>query len=375
MFACKFAIQLKGKMKTNRIRIGIIGLNPDSHWASKSHIPALKFLGDDFEILGVANTTYQSAERASEAFQIPYAFENAEALINSPEIDLVIVTVKVPYHFELVKAALESGKHVYCEHPLGNGLEETRLLAEIAAKQSVVAVVGTQMVVAPEILYLQQIIKDGYVGKVLSTTLIGSGGNWGKETVADLSYLSDKANGATMLTIPLAHTLAGVTSVLGSFSELSSKMISNFDTVKVLETGEVKSKTAEDQIMVIGTLENGAAISVHYRGGVSRGTNLLWEINGTEGDIQVRGDLGHGQLMPLSIFGAKGIEKELQLMKVPAEIMNNFPEDPIVGNVARIYKLLAGDIKNNTREAPSFDNAVQLFELLNTIELSATKFD
>lgn len=374
LYPRKFAIQTKReKMKTNGIRVGFIGLNPDSHWASKSHVPALKFLAEDFEIVGVANTTYESAKRSSEAFQIPHAFHNAEALIKSPEIDLVIVTVKVPHHFELVKTALEAGKHVYCEHPLGNGLEETRLLAEMAAKKDVVAVVGTQMVVAPEILYLQQLIKDGYIGKVLSTTLIGSGGNWRNETAADLSYLYDKANGATMLTIPLAHTLAGVTSVLGSFSELSSKMTSNFTRVKVLETGEVKSKTAEDQIMVIGTLTNGIAISVHYRGGVSRGTNLLWEINGTEGDIQVRGDLGHGQLVPLSIFAARGIEKELQLLKVPVEFSNDFPENPMVGNVARIYKLLADDIRFNTRNAPSFNDAVQLYELLNNIELSAKK--
>jgi predicted dehydrogenase len=358
-------------MKTNGIRVGFIGLNPDSHWASKSHVPALKFLAEDFEIVGVANTNYESAKRSCEAFQIPYAFHNAEALINSPEIDLIIVTVKVPHHFALVKAALESGKHVYCEHPLGNGLEETRLLAEVAARKDVVAVVGTQMVVAPEILYLQQLIKDGYVGKVLSTTLIGSGGSWRNETVGDLYYLYDKANGATMLTIPLAHTLAGVTRVLGSFSELSSRMTSNFTLVKVLETGEVKSKTAEDQIMVIGTLTNGIPISVHYRGGISRGTNLLWEINGTEGDIQVRGGSGHGQLAPLSIFGARGIEKELQLLKVPVEFSNNLPEDPLVGNVARIYKLLADDIRIHTRNAPSFNDAVQLYKLLNNIETSA----
>ena len=51
-----------------------------------------------------------------------------------------------------------------------------------------------------------------------------------------------------------------------------------------------KPKNAEDQILVIGQLESGAAASVHYRGGLSRGTNLLWEINGTEGDIQVTAD-------------------------------------------------------------------------------------
>jgi len=48
--------------------------------------------------------------------------------------------------------------------------------------------------------------------------------------------------------------------------------------------------------MVIGTLKSGAAISIHYRGGMSKGTNFLWEINGTEGDIQVTGNIGHGQL-------------------------------------------------------------------------------
>ena len=49
--------------------------------------------------------------------------------MESPEVDLVVVTVKVPHHRELVPSALEAGKHVYCEWPLGNGLAEARKLA------------------------------------------------------------------------------------------------------------------------------------------------------------------------------------------------------------------------------------------------------
>src|SRR5207253_4259258 len=52
-------------------------------------------------------------------------------------------------------------------------------------------------------------------------------------------------------------------------------------------TGERKPMTADDQVCVSGLLESGAALSIHYRGGRSRGTNLLWEINGTEGDLQL----------------------------------------------------------------------------------------
>ena len=56
---------------------------------------------------------------------------------------------------------------------------------------------------------------------------------------------------------------------------------------------------------------SGAALSIHYRGGISRGTNLLWEINGTEVDIQVTSDMGHAQLVQLAVRGACGEEAEL----------------------------------------------------------------
>lgn len=358
-------------MKTEKIKVGIIGLNPHSQWASKSHLPALSHLSDTFEIIGVANSTHKSAIKAANAFQIPIAYENADALISSADIELVVITVKVPYHYDLVKAALEAGKHVYCEHPLGNGLAETKQLAAIAARKNVVAAVGTQMVVSPEVIYLEQLIKDGYVGRVLSTTLIGSGGPWSDEAIAADYYLYDKANGATMLTIPLGHTLAGITKVLGGFHTLTSKMINNFTTVKLTDTGETKYKTTEDQIMVIGQLKNGAAISIHYRGGVSRGTNLLWEINGTEGDIQVTGPLGHGQFVPLTIRGAKGKDEELQTLLIPNEMVEGLPDNPVIRNVAQVYKRIAADIRNETKTAPSFEDAVVLGKLINEIEQSS----
>lgn len=58
---------------------------------------------------------------------------------------------------------------------------------------------------AVEVDYLRELIAGGYVGKVLSTTLIGSGGNWSEETEADLAYLFDAKSGASMQSIPLAQ--------------------------------------------------------------------------------------------------------------------------------------------------------------------------
>ncbi|TVM30594.1 Gfo/Idh/MocA family protein [Oceanidesulfovibrio marinus] len=360
-------------MNKKRISVGFIGLNPDSHWASMAHMPALKSLPDDFEVVGVANSTPESAQQTAKAFNLPHAFATPHDLVSSDAIDLVVVTVKVPYHYELVTAALNAGKNVHCEWPLGNGLAEARKLTKLAKEKGVVATVGNQMRVAPEVQHLRRLIADGYVGEVLSTSLIGDGGNWGAETIADLAYLFDKSNGATMLTIPFGHTMAGLKEVLGDFAEVSGRMLKRRDVVHITDTGETVPTTAEDQIMVHGVLQSGAAFSAHYRGGLSRGTNFLWEINGTEGDIQVTGDIGHGQMTQLSILGARGEDTEMKPLTPPAEMYNGLPESVIPRNVACVYARIANDIRNGTRETPSFEDALKLHELLDAIEQSSKR--
>jgi predicted dehydrogenase len=117
-----------------------------------------------------------SAEKARAAAGLPRAFTNVAEMVSAPEVDIVSVTVKVPHHLEIVRAALNAGKHVYCEWPLGNGLAEAEELAVLATSKKVLGVVGTQACVAPEIQHLKQLIADGFVGEVLSTTLIARGG-------------------------------------------------------------------------------------------------------------------------------------------------------------------------------------------------------
>src|SRR5216683_2919049 len=111
-------------MTGQRFKVGIVGLQPGRSWAARAHVPALRALSESYEIAGVANTSRASAEKAAAETGLPRAFANVAEMIAEPEIDIVVVTVKVPHHLELVKAAFDAGKHVYCEWPLGNGLAE-----------------------------------------------------------------------------------------------------------------------------------------------------------------------------------------------------------------------------------------------------------
>jgi predicted dehydrogenase len=91
----------------------------------------------------------------------------------------------------------------------------------------------------------------------------------------------------------IAHvpTLAGVDGYeLRALSTSSATMAVRRPRVRHSTTGEIASKTAEDQVAVIGVLEGGAVAAVHVRGGTSRATDFHWEINGTDGDLVVKID-------------------------------------------------------------------------------------
>src|SRR5438046_10264178 len=145
----------------------------------QAHIPALKSPSDDFEITALSTSRRESADAAGKLFGVPLAFDNHHDLVNSDAVDVVAVTVKVPYHFALATAALEAGKAVYCEWPLGNGLHEAETLAALAKNRGVFAVVGLQARSAPPVAYVRDLVRQGYVGEVLSTTLIAPGMAWG----------------------------------------------------------------------------------------------------------------------------------------------------------------------------------------------------
>jgi predicted dehydrogenase len=100
----------------------------------------------------------------------PVAFDNHQELVNSPAVDVVAVTVtrERPYHLELATAAIDAGKAVYCEWPLGNGLKEAETLAALAKEQGVLAVAGLQARAAPSVAYVHDLIEQGFVGEGIS---------------------------------------------------------------------------------------------------------------------------------------------------------------------------------------------------------------
>lgn len=318
-----------------------------------------------------ANTSLASGQAAAQACGIPHAFAGVDALVASDQIDIVAVTVKVPHHLDIVSRALRAGKHVYCEWPLGNGLAEAVELAALARESDRLCVIGTQARVAPEMEHMRQLVAGGYVGQVLSSTLVGSGVVWGPVIDPPNAYTMDAANGATMLSIPFGHTMATVCDVLGEVTEVSARLEQRRSRAELAGTGRTVPIRAPDQVLVHALFASGVPLSAHYRGGLPRGTGLLWEINGTEGDLQPTAAHGQSQLVRLALAGARGDEREPAPIAVPEAATAGWPDDPVPGNVARVWARMAADLRHGTRTAPDFEDALRLHRLLDAIGKAA----
>ena len=169
----------------DKIRLGIIGANVRAHWAPRSHLPAI-LASPDYELTAVCTTKPESAEESRRKYGARLAFHDYREMVASPEVDAVAVVVRVPSHYEPTKAALEAGKHVYTEWPLGRTTGEAEQLAALAKARGVQTAVGLQSRVNPALMYMKELIETGYVGEVMSchVSFVGASGfSMGKDRV------------------------------------------------------------------------------------------------------------------------------------------------------------------------------------------------
>jgi predicted dehydrogenase len=359
-------------MTAAKIRVGIIGASPSRGWAKTAHLPALRAL-DEYEITAVAASREESAREVAAELGIGHALTDPRRLAELPDVDLVAVTVRVPAHDELVRAALDAGKHVYCEWPLARTTEEADGLARLAREVGVHHVIGLQARESPALTYARELIAGGYVGRVTSVTAyaaLSAGAD--ARTPAALAYTKDAANGAGPLEVMGGHTLDAVEHLVGAISEVSAVLSLQRPRHTVTETGETVHADTPDHVLVSGLLRDGGVVSANLHTGQVTNPRCQIEIAGTDGDLVLAGPVGGVQLTELTLSGGQGAGSAQEELAVP-EGHRTAPDGlpvPAV-NVAQVYLRLAGDLRTGGHATADFDEAVRVHALLDAIRESA----
>ena len=122
---------------------------------------------DSLRLVAVCDLIRERAEKAKEEYGVPKIYDTMEELFADPEIDIVLNLTRPYQHYEVSKAALLAGKHVYSEKPLGADLEEGKELVELAKQKGLVIGGAPDTFMGAGIQTCRKLIDSGLIGEVI----------------------------------------------------------------------------------------------------------------------------------------------------------------------------------------------------------------
>src|SRR5215470_3408306 len=326
-----------------KIRLGLIGASVTGTWSARSHLPAVR-ASADVALTAVCTTKADSAEKARQAYGARLAFDDWRKMITSPEIDAVAVVVRVPSHYPPAKAALEAGKHVYCEWPLGRTTVEAVELAGLAKTNGLVTAVGLQARVNPALMHLKELVAAGFVGEVMAVhvSLLREGV---LSRPSHRTWQRDAELGANTLTIANGHTVDAMRFVTGDFRRLSGVVATRARQWLDTGTNTLLDVTSPDNVLTSGRLMNDAVVSVHVGAIPFAGSGYRMEIYGRDGTLVATGE-DSPQLSEVLLHEAKS-GNTLAQMPVPQRFTLTASGTPSgeALNVGQMYTLFARAIR------------------------------
>ena len=348
------------------LRVGLIGAG--GRWGPAAHVPALKGVPET-ELYAVCTAHAGTAHAAAAKFGIERAYGSDKALHADSAVEAVAVAVRVPAHYELTKKSIEAGKHVFCEWPLGANTEEAEELAALAHRRNVRTMVGLQRRQSAPYLYMRELVRQGYVGKVLAVnmTLMGSGV---LTRTSDRTWQRDVKLGANPLTITFGHVFDAMCMVAGELTELSAIVSTQVPQWFETDTKKYVDVTAPDNVLVQGRFENGAVANAYVGVHPYHGSGHRLEIYGSDGTLAMIGGGQSGEELQRRIVGGHKDDKSLQELPVP-ERFTWVPDAVRNGgpayDVGQMWVKFAEAIRTGAEIEPDFDHAVRRHRSLDAI--------
>ena len=146
----------------DRIRTAVIGTG----FMGRVHLEALRRI-ENVDVVEIAATSAQKAKAAAAGFNVLNATGDWREVINDPSIDAVHVATPNASHYEITKAALESGKHVLCEKPLAMSVAEAQELTDLAAARKLRGGLNHNLRYYPMVQQMRSMREAGDFGEIL----------------------------------------------------------------------------------------------------------------------------------------------------------------------------------------------------------------
>jgi predicted dehydrogenase len=383
-------------MSKQTLRVGMIGyaFMGAAHSQGWRNAPRFFDLPSRIELTAVAGRNADAVAAAADQYGFAGTETDWRVLLERDDIDLIDICTPGNLHAEIAIAALRAGKHVLCEKPLANTVEEAERMAAAAREArsgGVYAMCGFTYRRTPALAYAKQLIDDGRIGTIrhvrgqylqdwlhdadapmtwrLDKSTSGSGalGDIGAHLIDTTQWLTGQSiSGVSALleTFVTSRPLAGERSGLGGHG----------DTSEGAPRGEV---TVDDAALFTARFDGGAVGSFEAsRFALGRKNAFRVEINGTDGSVAF--DFEDNNVV--QFFDGRDPVAEQGFRR----ILVTEPEHPYVaawwppghglgyehGFTHQVVDLVTA-LAEGRQPTPSFDDGLQVQQVLAAVETSA----
>lgn len=250
----------------------------------------------------LAEATQDLAEAAAKRFGFAKATADWRALIADPEIDVVDITTPNAMHFDMAMAAIEAGKHVYCEKPLTVKLEDAQALANAAERRGVKSMVAFNNIKTPAALLAKQLIERGDIGAPTRFRGWFDQGFFNDPEMPWSWRCSRDQAGSGSLGDLGSHVISVAQFLMGEVESVVGQEQTFFKTRPAPGGGSGYGASAdgsgkrlavenEDQFQALVRFANGAGGTIESsRIAAGKIFGIYWEVSGTEGTIVMDGE-------------------------------------------------------------------------------------
>jgi predicted dehydrogenase len=269
-------------MTEKRIRVGIVGAGANTRLR---HIPGFRQISG-VEILGVANSSLESSQKAAAEFGIPKAYARWEDLVADPEIDAVQIGTWPNLHAAVTCAALKAGKHVLCEARMARNLAEAQQMLDASrARPELVAQIVPSPFGLENYASVRHLLDHQFIGDMREVVVLGADDQfWDYSRL--LHWRQDaEISGLNILAMGIMHET--VTRWVGPTSRVFAQQ-NIFEPTRPSPKGEVYVPvTVPDSLQIVTQLANGARAIYHLSGTILHGPGKQIHLYGSLGTIKI----------------------------------------------------------------------------------------
>ncbi len=357
-------------MQKDKLNVAIVGTG---RWARFAHAPGVKG-HPRAELIAVCSRTRPNAEAMAREFDVPHVFTDYAELMKMDGLDAVVVATTNVTHHPICMAAIERGRHVFCEKPLGMNLAETRELLEAAETAGVKHMVAFTCRWLPDAIRVKQLMEAGYVGRVYHINVHKMAGYAGGE--APRRWRFDKArSGGGVLADLGSHMIDLARWYLGEIRSVCGHAPTFVPQRRDPDGTTMLDCKVDDATAFIAEFECGAQGVFHISWVAHKGHNQTIDICGDKGTLEFYAD---PEAWKLSLSGSQVPDDRREPLDVPAELTAGIDADAPEGGFGSFIRNYSGMsrrfidvIVNDEPPSPSFHDGMKTQEIMEAITISA----